>query len=95
MLFNSPEFVVFLLLFCGLYFPLRSRFRAQNLLIVAGSYLFYGWWDVRFLQLILISTALDFMSALMIERDAACCETLRQNGLHAQCRDVAEINYKP
>ena len=68
MLFNSPEFVVFILIFCGLYFPLRKRFRAQNLLIVAGSYLFYGWWDVRFLQLILISTALDFMSALMIER---------------------------
>ena len=68
MLFNSSEFVVFILVFCGLYFPLKRRFRAQNLLIVAGSYLFYGWWDVRFLQLILISTALDFISALMIER---------------------------
>ncbi len=68
MLFNSPEFIVFILLFCGLYFPLKKRFRAQNLLIVAASYVFYGWWDVRFLQLIIISTALDFMSAIMIER---------------------------
>ena len=68
MLFNSPEFLVFLAIFCTGYFLLRTRFRIQNLLIVFASYVFYGWWDVRFLQLIIISTALDFMSALMIER---------------------------
>ena len=71
MLFNSLEFAIFLALFCCIYYPLRRHFRAQNMLIIAASYIFYGWWDVRFLQLILISTALDFMSALMDQSSGA------------------------
>ncbi len=34
--------------------------RFQNILLLAASYVFYGWWDWRFLSLIIISSALDF-----------------------------------
>lgn len=42
--------------------------RIQNLLIVAASFLFYGWWDWRFLSLVVFSTVLDFSLALAIDK---------------------------
>ena len=68
MLFNSPEFAVFLLFVLSIYTLLRSRFRLQNALLLVSSYLFYGWWDVRFLHLIVLSTAVDYTASLMIDR---------------------------
>lgn len=61
MLFNSLEYAVFLPLVLLLYWQLRHR--AQNVLLLAASYLFYGWWDYRFLGLLLISTVVDFFVA--------------------------------
>ena len=75
MLFNSLDFAIFLPAFCLAYFALRKHIVARNLLIVAGSYLFYGWWDVRFLQLIIISTAVDYLAALMISRGRIALRT--------------------
>ena len=40
----------------------------QNLLIVVASYIFYGWWDWRFLILIAITTILSFLSGIGIEK---------------------------
>ncbi|PQJ15223.1 MBOAT family O-acyltransferase [Aureicoccus marinus] len=61
MLFNSLDFAVFLPIVFGLYwFVFKNKLKAQNLLIVAASYLFYGWWDYRFLALILFSTIVDY-----------------------------------
>jgi alginate O-acetyltransferase complex protein AlgI len=65
MLFNSPEFVVFFLLVYCLYLGLTFRFQNYMLLIV--SYVFYGWWDTRFLFLVALSTTIDFWVGLMIE----------------------------
>ena len=57
MLFNSPEFLVFLPIVFGLYwFVTHRHLRAQNLLLLVASYIFYGWWDWRFLGLIALST---------------------------------------
>jgi len=42
-------------------------FRGQNLVLLIGSYVFYGWWDVNFLFLMLLSTAIDFYCGAMIE----------------------------
>ena len=65
MVFNSVEFAVFLPLVFILYWTvLRKR---QNALLLVGSYLFYGWWDWRFLGLIIISTVTDFFVAQAIE----------------------------
>lgn len=61
MLFNSIEFLVFLPIVFSLYwFVLNKNLFFQNLLILLSSYLFYGWWDYRFLSLIIFSTIVDF-----------------------------------
>ncbi|MEO1077706.1 MAG: MBOAT family protein, partial [Bacteroidota bacterium] len=50
MLFNSLAFALFLPLVFGLYWGLQRRpLWAQNTLLLASSYVFYGWWDWRFL----------------------------------------------
>lgn len=61
MLFNSIEFAVFLPVVFILYWILLGKnLKAQNFLVVAASYIFYGWWDWRFLSLIIFSTIVDF-----------------------------------
>ena len=58
MLFNSWEFWVFFFTVLPLYWLLP--FRAQNWLLLIVSYIFYGWWDWRFLGLIAFSTVMDY-----------------------------------
>ncbi|MCP4522409.1 MAG: MBOAT family protein [Cytophagales bacterium] len=61
MLFNSIEFGVFLpVVFVLYWFVTQSNLKLQNSLIVGASYLFYGWWDWRFLSLIAFSSCVDF-----------------------------------
>ena len=69
MLFNSLEFLIFLILVFTLYwFVFNKNKRHQNLLLLASSYFFYGWWDYRFLSLIIISTLLDYVVGLAIDK---------------------------
>lgn len=72
MLFNSVEFLIFLPIVFGLYWALSQRLRLQNALVVASSYLFYGWWDVRFLTLIAFTTLCSYVSGLLIDRFDGC-----------------------
>ena len=58
MTFNSIEFFAFLLVVLAVYWRLPTR--GQNRFLLAASYLFYGWWDWRFLGLLLLSTMVDF-----------------------------------
>ncbi|MBN2413652.1 MBOAT family protein [candidate division KSB1 bacterium] len=58
MLFNSLDYAIFLPIVLFLYY--RLQFRQQNLLLLLASYVFYGFWDVRFLSLIFISTIVDY-----------------------------------
>lgn len=68
MQFNSLSFLIFLPTVFLLYWcVLRSR-RQQNLLVVMASYVFYGWWDWRFLSLILLTTLLSYGSGRLTER---------------------------
>jgi len=61
MLFNSLTYLFFItIVFVGYWWFLRKNFNRQNLLLFAASYCFYGWWDVRFLALIFISSSVDF-----------------------------------
>jgi alginate O-acetyltransferase complex protein AlgI len=67
MLFNSLDFAVFLPVIFVLYWFVTNRsLKLQNFLIVVASYFFYGWWDWRFLLLILFSTIVDFVLGLML-----------------------------
>jgi len=66
MVFNSLEFLIF---FAAVYFSyLILRHRAQNAFLLAASYVFYGWWNWKFLSLILISTIVDYCCARRIRR---------------------------
>ncbi len=68
MLFTSAEFLVFLPLVFALYWLLAHRLKWQNLLVVVASYVFYGWWDWRFLLLIAFTSACSFAFGLLINR---------------------------
>jgi D-alanyl-lipoteichoic acid acyltransferase DltB (MBOAT superfamily) len=62
MFFNSIDFAIFLpVVFVLYWFVAHRNLKAQNVLVVLASYLFYGWWDYRFLSLILFSTLVDFV----------------------------------
>ena len=67
MLFTSVEFFVFLPVVFVLYWLLCKHLRWQNLLVVAASYLFYGWWDWHFLLLIAFTSACSYFSGLLID----------------------------
>ena len=61
MLFNSLDFAVFLpIVFVLYWFVTNHNLKLQNSLIIAASYVFYGWWDWRFLSLIIFSTLVDY-----------------------------------
>src|SRR5262249_52219797 len=66
MLFDTAIYYAFLIPVVALYWCLGRR--SQNLLLLVASYFFYGWWDWRFLSLILISTVVDFFCARFISR---------------------------
>ena len=68
MLFNSFEFVVFFAIFLLVYFALSKKLKSQNFLLLVASYFFYGWWDWKFLSLILISSLCDYVIGLNIEK---------------------------
>ena len=67
MLFNSIEFLLFLPIVFTLYwFVFNKKLNQQNFIILLSSYVFYGWWDWRFLSLILMSTIVDYFVGLKI-----------------------------
>ena len=69
MLFNSLEFAIFLpVVFLLYWFVFPKSISKQNILILLVSYIFYAWWDWRFLFLLFFSTFLDFFSGLKIEQ---------------------------
>ncbi|MBI9107202.1 MAG: MBOAT family protein [Spirochaetales bacterium] len=72
MLFNSLEFLIFLIATFILYwFVTNQNLKSQNLLVVFVSYIFYGWWDWRFLGLILISTIVDYLVGIQLSKQEA------------------------
>src|SRR3954451_3663348 len=64
MFFDTPVYALFLTLVVLIYW--RLGWRSQNRMLLAASYVFYGWWDVRFLALIAISTVVDYYCARAI-----------------------------
>ena len=83
MLFNSFEFLIFFpIVFLLYWFVCRGR-TGQNYLIVLASYIFYGWWDCRFLLLIAFTTLCCYTSGRLIERFDGHRSTLRWiNGIN-------------
>jgi len=70
MLFNSVDFAIFLPIVFILYWFITNRnLGIQNALIVIASYFFYGWWDFRFLSLILLSTLIDYFIGIALSKE--------------------------
>lgn len=66
MLFNSAEFFIFLLIVFVLYWRFKGNIKVQNVIILVSSYVFYGWWDIRFLLLIFVSSLTDYLVGIQI-----------------------------
>ena len=69
MLFNSIEFAIFLPLVFIIYWFFCNNLKSQNRFLLFSSYLFYGWWDWRFLSLILFSTIVDYYVGWMLRTE--------------------------
>jgi len=70
MIFNSLDFAIFLpIVFILYWFATNKNLRIQNFFIVVASYIFYGWWDWRFLFLIIFSTVVDFFVGLGLSKE--------------------------
>ncbi len=69
MLFNSIEFAFFLPIVFAIYWSIGSRNRReQNIALLIASYFFYGWWNWRFLGLIVFSTFIDFFIGVQLSK---------------------------
>lgn len=79
MLFNSIDFAVFFPIFFVVYWIVAKKLTLRNAFLLASSYLFYGWWDWRFLFLILFSSIVDFTIGQKIY--AATNKRVRKNYL--------------
>lgn len=79
MLFNSFEFLIFLPIVFILYWWLfgyamknsKHQLLFQNILVVVSSYIFYGWWDWRFLVLIAFTSLCSFFSGIAIDKSSS------------------------
>lgn len=70
MFFNSIDFAIFLPIVFLIYWLLaKKNLKWQNLWVVLASYLFYGWWDWRFLSLILFSTLVDYLVGIGLSKN--------------------------
>ncbi len=68
MQFNSLVFIIFAAIFYALWPVVRTRRNPRWIAMVIASFVFYGWWDWRFLFLITASGLIDFYASLGIER---------------------------
>ncbi|PQV47705.1 D-alanyl-lipoteichoic acid acyltransferase DltB (MBOAT superfamily) [Jejuia pallidilutea] len=67
MIFNSLAFLIFFPIVFLLYWLIpKEKYKIQNILLLVASYVFYGWWDWRFLSLIAFSTIIDYILGLKI-----------------------------
>ena len=65
MIFNSVDFILFFPVVYLLYIGFSHK--KQNILLLIASYFFYGYWDYRFLSLLVLSTIIDYYASLGIE----------------------------
>ena len=72
MLFNSLSFLLFLIITYIAYWLINvEKLKVQNLILLIASYIFYAWWDWRFLSLIILSSVIDYFVAIKIEDNKA------------------------
>lgn len=91
MLFNSIEFLIYLpLVFLLYWFVFSRKIKLQNLFIVIVSYLFYGWWDWRFLLLIAFTSFCSWLSGIAIEKVRE--KTENAPVVRTRCKWITSVN---
>jgi len=76
MLFNSFDFLIFICIVYCIYWTVQKyNVKFQNIIVLIASYIFYGWWDWRFISLIFFSTVVDYYLGLSIKRNAQFSKT--------------------
>lgn len=90
MLFNTVRFFIFFLIIYGLYLFLDRK--RQNILLLLASYVFYCFWDWRFLSLILLSTAFNYILGLKIE-EGGTPEKKRKFLVLSVCLNLAMLGF--
>jgi alginate O-acetyltransferase complex protein AlgI len=66
MTFNSPEYLIFLILVFLVYWYFGRKVQIQNIIVLAASYFFYGWWSPKFLALIISCSLIDYFLSFRI-----------------------------
>jgi D-alanyl-lipoteichoic acid acyltransferase DltB (MBOAT superfamily) len=66
MLFNSLSFAIFLPIIFLLYWRIKN-IKIQNLFLLAASYFFYGWWDYRYLSLVLLCSITHYVAGIILQ----------------------------
>lgn len=93
MLFNSIEFLLFLpITFFSYWFLFNKNIKLQNLFIVFVSYLFYGWWDKRFLILIAITSFFSWLSGIVIENIRNNRKQADRKSILTKCKWIVGLN---
>ncbi|MFY0630811.1 MAG: MBOAT family protein [Flavobacteriaceae bacterium] len=70
MLFNSLDFAIFLpIVFLLYWWVFKNNLKRQNFFLLVVSYIFYGWWDYRFLGLIFFSTLVDYFLGIYLQKE--------------------------
>ncbi len=68
MTFNSTEFAIFFAIIFAAYWLLKSKFTLQNILLLVASYVFYAWWNWRFLFILASISAISFFGGKLLEK---------------------------
>lgn len=93
MLFNSIDFAIFLpIVFLLYWFVFKKNLTIQNLFIVTASYLFYGWWDWRFLILIGFTSICSWGSGIIIHNITTNSTTDTEKSVKRKARTITTLN---
>lgn len=88
MLFNSSAFLIFFPTVFALYWVIpKKNVKLQNVLLLLASYVFYGWWDWRFLSLIAFSTIVDYSLGFLIDKNEG-----KKRKIYLICSIVANLS---
>lgn len=93
MLFNSLIFFVFIALFFAFWWAARKQSKSRWWYICAFSFFFYGWWDWRFLFLLLFTGFIDWLAGLWMEKFPARRKLLLVVSLGANIGSLAIFKY--
>jgi D-alanyl-lipoteichoic acid acyltransferase DltB (MBOAT superfamily) len=92
MIFNSIDFAIFLpVVFLGYWFVFNRNLLLQNLFVVAASYVFYGWWDWRFLVLMTVTIVCSWVSGVWIA-NTRCRSDLDEKAIRRRARRITVAN---